>query len=219
MTPTIAPPPRKKTPVWVWVLAGVAGCVVLVVMSFIALGLFALNKVAEVAQNPRQLAALVSKLDPDLEVMDVDESKKTIRVRNKRKDEEVTISLDDLREGKLRVTKEGRDGVESLELGGKLNLPNWVPKFPGVEPRSLGAAQSDTRGEGGAFTFTTTVSREKIVAFYRDGLEKRGLAVKASTGDQALAMSSEDGALHATVTIQEPGDERRVTVFYGEKRP
>lgn len=219
MSPQMPPalPAPKKTPVWVWILGGLGGLFALLVLAVVGIGWFAVNKVAEIAQNPRELASILTKANPDLELVDVDEDKKTIRVRDKKEGTVVTVTLSDLMQGKLRVSKEGKDGVESVQIGGKLDLPNWVPKFPGVEPRSLGSAQSDKDGEGGIFTFTTTVSTEKIRAFYREAFEKRGLAIKVEAGNDALVMSSEDG-LNATVSVNESGGEQQVTVVYGEKK-
>jgi hypothetical protein len=93
-----------------------------------------------------------------------------------------------------------------------------VPKFPNVEPKSLGSAQSAKEGEGGVFTFTTDVSKEKIVAFYREGLEKRGLTMKADVAHgAALVMHAEEEGLHATISVGEENGQSRVTVAYGEK--
>lgn len=219
MTPQIPVPAPKKTPVWVWVLAGIAGAILLLVVAVVGAGVFVANKVLDVAQNPRELAKVIAAADPNLEMVDVDDAKKTIRVRDKKNGTVVTLTLSDLLQGKLSLVKEGKDGTESVEIGGKLNLPNWVPAFPGVEPRSLGSAHSDKEGEGGIFTFTTNVSAEKIRAFYQDGLGKRGLTVKAKAGEaKAWVMSNDDDGLHASVTVDDRGGERQVTVAYGEKK-
>ena len=215
-----APPQKKKTPVWVWILAGIGGAIALLILLVVGAGLFFVSKVAELAQNPAELGKLIARANPDLELLDSDAGKKILRVRNKRDGSTVTLKLEDILTGKLQVSKEDKDGLETVELGGKMKLPNWVPKFPGVEPASLGSAQSDKQGEGGLFTFTTSVSAEKIRAFYQEGFEKRGLAVKVEAGGKAaLMMQSEDEALNATVKIEGgDGSEHRVTVLYGEKR-
>ena len=216
--PPLAQPPKKKTPVWVWVLAGVGGLLALVVVLVMAAGLFVMNKVADLAQNPKELGKIIAQVNPDLEYIDSDPEKKTLRVRDKKEGTTLTITLDDIMQGKLSVVREGKDGVETVEIGGKTKLPNWVPKFPDVEPKSLGTAQSAKEGEGGIFTFTTNVSKEKIVAFYRDGFEKRGLTMKADVAKgAALVMHSEEDGLHATINVAEDGGESRVTVAYGEK--
>jgi hypothetical protein len=187
------------------------------VLAVGALGLFVVNKVPEIAQNPAGLGRLIAEANPNMEMIDADEEKRTIRVRNKESGETLTIRLDDLKAGRIKFEREGKEGTDTLEVGGKVRLPNWVPKFPGVEPVSVGSASSATEGEGGIVTFETSASEEKIVAFYRDGLEKRGLTVKA-TGP-ALVMQNEEDGLHATVTISDDsGGKRRVTVAYGEKR-
>ena len=215
-----APPQKKKTPVWVWILAGIGGVIALLILVVVGAGLFVVSKVADMAQNPAELGKLIARANPDLELLDSDAGKKILRVRNKRDGSTVTLKLEDILTGKLQVSKEDKDGLETVELGGKMKLPNWVPKFPGVEPTSLGSAQSDKQGEGGLFTFTTSESEGKIRSFYQEGFEKRGLAVKVEVGGKAaLVMQSEDETLNATVKIEgDDGSERRVTVLYGEKR-
>jgi len=216
MHPMTPPPVKKKTPVWVWILAGVGGTLVLLMLLMVGAGFYALNLATKMAQNPAKLGEMLAAANPDLEMIDSDSEKKTIRVRDKKSGETVTIQLDDLLKGRIKVEHQGQDGTETLEVGGKLTLPNWMPKFPDVEPVSLGTAQSDKEGEGGIFQFTAKMSREKIEAFYRDGLQRRGLAVKTTT--PALIMHSDDDKLHATITIEERDGEQRVTVAYGEKR-
>jgi hypothetical protein len=209
----------RKAPVWVWILTGIAGVMLLALVGLLAAGWFVAKQVVTLAENPRQLAGVIEKADPNLEVLDVDDQKKTIRVRNKKDDTVVTLSLEDVLQGKLSVSREGKDGVERFELGGKVDLPNWVPKFPDAEPRGLGSAQSEQEGEGGVFQITTNAPAEKVLAFYREGFAKRGLSVvePESTGGK-LVMRSEDGVLNAGVEVKESAGERRVIVAYGEKR-
>lgn len=208
----------KKTPVWVWILAAVGGVIVLGIIAISLLGYYAFQKVKEVANSPTAAAALLARIDPDLEVLDVDENKKVIRVRNKRNNEEVTLNMSDILEGKLKVSKEGKDGVESFELGGKVKLPSWLPAYPGAEPKGIGAAKSDKEGEGGMFTFESSDAPEKILAFYKEALEKRGFSAKEdvkATGTSVLAMKSENE--NATITVTPNGSNSQVTVIYGGK--
>ena len=176
--PPMYPPPPiegpKKTPVWVWILAAVGVLIVLGVIAVSLLGYYAIHKLKEVANSPIAAAALLSKIDPDLEVLDVDENKKVIHVRNKRNNEEVTLNMSDILQGKLKISHEGKDGVESFELGGKVKLPTWLSAYPGVEPRGIGATRSDKGSGGGMFSFESSDAPEKILAFYKTGLEKGG---------------------------------------------
>ena len=221
--PPLFPPPPiegpKKTPVWVWILAAVGGLIVLGVIAISLLGYYAFQKVKEVATNPTAAAALLSKIDPDLEVLDVDEDKKVIRVRNKRNNEEVTLNMSDILQGKLKISHEGKDGVESFELGGKVKLPAWLPAYPGAEPKGIGAARSDKQGAGGMFSFESADAPEKILAFYKEGLEKRGFkaedSVQVTGSASVLIMKSENEG--ATITVTPNGSHSQVTVLYGGK--
>jgi hypothetical protein len=222
--PMYAPPPTegpKKTPVWVWILAAVGGMILLGVIAISLLTYYAVRTVQQVATNPAAAAAILSKIDPNLEVLDVDEDKKIIRVRNKRNNEETILNLNDIMSGRLKISHEGRDGTETVEIGGKVNLPGWLPKYPGVDVKGIGAMSSDKEGAGGMFTFETPDSAEKIHAFYREGLEKQGFKVDQNTeghvvGAAVLKMKSDDDG-GAMVTVTPGGAGSQVTVFYGRK--
>lgn len=215
-----APNGPKKTPVWVWIAAAIGGIILLAVIAVGLLGYYAVQKVQEVANNPSAAAALLSKLDPDLEVLDVDETKKVIRVRNRRNNEEVTLNLNDILQGKLKISHEGKDGVESFELGGKVKLPSWLPAYAGAEMKSIGAGSSDKDGaSGGMASFETTDAADKVIAFYRAELEKRNFKVEEgvqATGTSVLIMKSESGDM-ATITATPLVDKTNVTLIYANK--
>ncbi len=210
----------KKTPVWVWILAAVGGMIVLGVIAISLLGYYAFQKVKEVATSPTAAAALIARIDPDLEVLDVDESKKVIRVRNKRNNEEVTLSMNDIMQGKLKVSHEGKHGTETFELGGKVKLPAWMPQYPGAEVHGMGMASSDKEGAmGGMYGFASTDAPEKILAFYKEGLEKHGFKAEEGVkglGVSMLLMKSDSGG-SATVTVSPNGSSSQITVIYGSK--
>jgi hypothetical protein len=217
-----APPPPegpKKTPVWVWVIAAIGGVIILGVIAVSLLTYYAFRTVQEVVTNPSAAAALLAKIDPNLEVIDVDEDKKTLRVRNKKNNEEVTINLNDLTSGKFKISHEGKDGVETMEIGGKVKVPSWLPKYPGADIKGIGSMSSDKEGHGGMFAFETPDPAEKIHAFYRQGLEKEGFKVEQgahSPGSAVLMMKAEnDGG--ATITVTPSGSGSQVTVLYGRK--
>ena len=221
--PPLYPPPPiegpKKTPVWVWILAAVGVLIVLGVIAVSLLGYYAIHKLKEVANSPIAAAALLSKIDPDLEVLDVDENKKVIHVRNKRNNEEVTLNMSDILQGKLKISHEGKDGVESFELGGKVKLPTWLSAYPGVEPRGIGAMRSDKGSGGGMFSFESSDAPEKILAFYKTGLEKGGFkaenGIQVTGGASMMIMKSENEG--ATITVTPNGSHSQVTVIYGDK--
>lgn len=217
--PAAQPEGPKKTPIWVWILAAVGGMIVLGIIAISLLGYYAFQKVKEVADSPTAAAALLAKIDPDLEVLEVDEKKKVIRVRSKKDNEELTLNMADILQGKLKVSKEGKDGVESFELGGQVKLPSWLPAYPGANPKGIGAASSKD-GEGGVFGFESADAPEKILAFYREGLTKKGFLEKEQEEVKAaaafvLSMKSESEGVSITVTPS--GSNSQVTVVYGGK--
>ncbi|MBY0507681.1 MAG: hypothetical protein K2X03_27450 [Bryobacteraceae bacterium] len=220
--PLHQPPPTegpKKTPVWVWIIAAVGGVILLAIIAIGLLGYYAVQKVKEVASNPSAAAALIAKLDPNLEVLDVDDQKKIIRVRNKRNNEEVTLNLTDIMQGKLKVSHEGKNGVEDFQIGGEVKLPSWMPAYPGAAPKGLGSGSSDKDGAGGLAMFETPDAPEKVLSFYRAALDKKGFtpgeSVQAS-GASVLVMKSDDGKM-ATITATVADGSTKVTLLYGGK--
>jgi len=214
-----APEGPKKTPIWVWILAAVGGMIVLAIIGISLAGYFLFQKAKEVATNPAAAAAIISKLDPNLEVLDVDEEKKIIRVRNKENNEEVTLNLSDILQGKMKISHEGKDGVETFELGGKVKLPRWLPAYPGAEMKSIGAGRSDKEGSGGLATFETADPPEKIISFYRGALEKESFKAEEGAqvaGASVLIMKTESGNA-ATITVTPNDGKSQVTVIYGNK--
>jgi hypothetical protein len=226
MTPT-APfpnppqPARRKTPVWVWVLTGIAGFIVLLVLLLVAGGVWMANKAVNMLDNPKELAGFVEKLNPDLEVLDADKEKRLIRVRDKHKDETYTVRLDGLTSGKLRLERESKaDGVEVIDIGQPFDTPNWVPMYPGVTPKPLGQARSDKRGEGGIVEFRTEDAPEKVRAFFKEAAAKKGLNPSTSpdAGKNADHYVSEDGTLHLAIEVSTMMGSSRVHVAFGEKK-
>lgn len=214
-------PPRRKTPVWVWILTGIAAFLVLLILLGIGGGLWLANKVVETLDDPKKLASVVHQINPDLELVDADTEKRIIRVRDKHKDETYSVRLDGLTSGKLRLERESKeDGVEMIDIGQPFDTPNWVPTYPGATPKPVGQARSDKRGEGGILEFRTADPPEKVRAFFQSEAARKGLSPKpsAEVDKDKDYYVSEDGTLHLAIDTNRVLGSTRVHVVFGEKK-
>jgi hypothetical protein len=72
---------------------------------------------------------MMAAVNPDIEVLDVDEDRGLVKVREKKTGKTLTLNFEDLKKGKIVVkTNEG----EEVAVGGKWEPPDWVPSYPGV---------------------------------------------------------------------------------------
>ena len=207
---------------WAWVAIG-CGVVVLVgVLIAVAAGLFLFKKGSEIAadfkDNPALAAArLVVKANPDLEEVEVDEKAGTITVRHRSSGEVVTVSFEDLKEGRLKFsTDKGEVTIESDEGSGALKveggtqeesfrlragaadiaeLPEWVPRYPGAEIGGTYVMAQEDSATGG-FQVTTSDPVDVVLEHFRQELKNSGFQVRITTisGDDQL----EGGTLTAT---------------------
>ena len=226
--PPAPPAPAKKSNIWLWVLGGLGAIILLVIGAIVVGGLFLAKTVKEVATNPARLAEIIAKVNPDIEVLDVDDTKKTVRIKDKKSGEVINVSLDDVMNGKIQVSKEGggKEGESaSITFGGKANLPDFVPKYPGAEPQALmsgiNIGGAGDKGTGGTVSFTTKDALEKVRGFYEDAFKKSGMKVETSAMSAEggmMSARSEDDKLTVAVTLGRSGDETSVVVLYGEKK-
>ena len=227
--PAPAPQPApKKTNIWLWVLGGLGAVILLVIGALVVGGLFLARTVKEVASDPTKLVSMMAKVNPDIEVLDVDDAKKMVRIKDKKSGEVLTVSLEDLMKGKISVTTEGEKGKESASVtfGGKANLPDFVPKYPGVTDiqglaSGLNIGGDGDKGSGGAATFKTSDSLEKVKAFYEEAFKKSGMKAEMNAvgGEGAMIVAkSDDDKLNVSVTLGRSGDETTVMLTYGEKK-
>lgn len=201
MTP--APPPKKGLSPLAWIGIGCGVLVVLVVVSIVVAGGWLFKKVSD---NPTLAAAeMVIRANPDLEVVDVDRGASTMKIRNKKTGEEITMNADDIKDGKL--TFETKDGQATFEASGSgeagsvkvtgpdgqvatfgggagapQNLPSWLPVYPGGTMQ--GSFDSTSGNERtAAFSVTTTDPADKVLSFYEEKLKGAGLKVDRTNFD------------------------------------
>src|SRR5260370_11031308 len=171
--------PPKKSNVLVWVLGGLGGCLVLVIICVAGVSFFIAHKAKQAGidgdlfkRNPALAAAKVTvALNPNVEMVSTDEGRQEITVRDKKTGKTYTMSFEDAKNGKFTMKE---DGKTTLTVGGKAKLPAWVPDYPGSDPQgAFSAAGAD--GEGGNFTFKTKDPSVKMVPYYQDQFKSLGM--------------------------------------------
>jgi hypothetical protein len=210
----------------VWILAAVLGVFVLFGLMAVAGGTFLFYKARQagfdpelMARNPSVgVAKFLAAVNPDIELISVDEAKNRVTVKEKSTGRYMTVDLRDIQHGKLSLDMgdEGR-----MVIGGDVKLPPWLPEYPGSKPQASVNSES-TEGEGGMFHFTTKDSGPDVFAFYEkeltgDGFSVETRATTSAGGATGGMMSFKSGGRTATVTVAAEGSSTKVTVLYGAK--
>jgi hypothetical protein len=222
-----APPAPVKSglsPI-VWILLAVVGLFVLGIVGLVGTTLFVAHSVAK---NPGLfLAKIITAANPDAEVLDTNTDAQTVRIRDRKTGEEVTLSFDDIKKGRLKFAARDKNGqMANMEIGGgEGKLPSWVPVYPGARAQGNMTANgqgADGMGEGGMVTFTTPDSPSSVKAFYQAKCNEMGMSLDMSQLGGASGMiigASEDKktSLQVVVTGEGSGD-TTFMVTYGRKR-
>ncbi len=241
--PGSAPPAKKKSNVILWVIIGVFAFFLLIGMVIVGGMFFVWNKVQEVTSdmegNPAlTVTKLISTLNPDLEVISVDEANNTIKIRQKSSNKTIELNLDRIKEGNLSAVFEGEDGPETFEFKtdddgsvemksdgrtmkiGKGKIPDWVPPTPsGVTVKSLMSSQTGS-GSMGAFSYPSKQPANDILDFYEKESAPAGLEPKNRNLSPRMASLILEGggrSLQIYFTTPADGAEGTVTVTYTEK--
>ncbi len=210
------PPPaygKKKTSPIVWILGGMVAVFVLMAVVLIGAGFFVSKKMgldSGLAQkNPILAAAKIAvSLNPELEIVTIDENNSTITVREKKTGKTITMNADEVQQGKISFSDESTG--EKMSFGGTdVKLPSWVPQYPGAKAEGGLMSASGKDGEGGMAHFKTSDSASKVLAFYQDALKGAGYKI---TGNIAGDAGDSSGGM---VTAEEPSTKRTVAVTVG----
>lgn len=205
-------PPAKKGPNWLlWIGGGCAVIVLLVVLAVAGTGFFIAKKVKDVGvdsslmeRNPALGAArLALAMNPEVEVIKMDESTGELTIREKKTGKVITMNAEDIKNGKISFKDESTG--EQLTVGGEVQLPDWVPDYPGSKPQAAVAATGG-RNDGGMAHFKIGDDPAKVMKFYQDQLTAAGFQVTTPT-------SSADGGM---VSGQDDANNRNVTVMVGK---
>jgi hypothetical protein len=223
--PVVAAPVKGKVSPIVWILLAIVGIIVLGVIGLVGAGLYVAHTVVT---NPGLvLGKIITATNPDAEVLSTDPGSQTMRIRDRKTGEEVTLSFDDIKKGKLKFSATGKNGeVANMEIGGgEGKLPSWVPAYPGAKAQGNMTAKgesADGMGEGGIVTFTTPDPPSKVTAFYEAKCKEMGMSLDLSQLGGAGGMimgASEDKKRSLQVVVSGEGSgDTTIIVTYGRKR-
>jgi uncharacterized protein YbaP (TraB family) len=216
-----APQKKKRGPLF-WILTGCLGLIVIGVIVFAAAGLFIRSKMKDAGidlalmqKNPALAAAkMMTAMNPDLEVLGVDEARGIISVRNKKTGESLTVNLEDAKKGKITFMNEKN---EKLELNaGEAKLPPWLPSYANAENAGNFSLTGD-KGQAGTYSFKTSDSVEDVASFYEEVLKKENLQVtKTPQPKGAVVIAKDEGEKrYVQITISE--GESGTEVFFSFK--
>ena len=225
------PPPQKKSNVLTWVLVGCGSFIILGVIAFAVGGYFVWSKAKEVGLDPALMqkqpalatAKIMVAMNPDIELVSVDEEKGLITVKDKKTGKTVTINLDQAKEGKVSFENDGEGEVSveakgdeasgSLEVKTKEGtakfrsgaaaegLPDWFPAYPGAKVQGNYSAHGQD-GYTGGYQFTTQDPIDRVVKFYEDRLKQAGLKVTTNLVQQ-------DGKVTGGMATGEDAEKKR----------
>lgn len=173
------------------VLAAVGGLIWLTNWSY--------RKMKELKDNPEQLAAFVLKQHPDVELVKTDKEARTVTIRNKTTGEVITMSHDDLLQGRVTVSRPdgskaelSQEGLKVTEADGSVTTtsgagaappPAWVPVYPRKRAENI-ATKTEKNGEiTGTLIFQTDDSFEKAMETWKSLLEETFTDVSSSRSD------------------------------------
>jgi len=198
-----APPPKKISPI-VWILLAVAGLFLLAVVAVVGIGFFAYHKAKQAGfdmallEKKPELAfvKMAVAANPDAEIIDIDEGRGVVSVKDKKTGKVVTLNFEDIRKGRLSL--EG--GGKKVTLGaGSVTLPSWFPAYPGANPEGFSAqSQADS---GGGFGFKTADAPDTVASFYESELKKDGFNVELTKQAAGAMLSAESGGRRAVINV------------------
>ena len=232
VTPT---PPSKKANLAFYIGGG---CLILVVLVLVTCSVAARSCGHLLSSNPVVLGRIIAAANPNLDVIDVNEAKGTIKVRDKNSNKTFYLNLSDAKRGRIEIVDEdgkgvrisgdggngrievsGEDGEKAVvNLGAGSQQGGWVPTYPGA--KTLNSMNAEKGGiQSGVYTFQTSDSPQQVLDFYKDKLKADGFMVSnensVANHMDSLQLAKGDQAVSFVVTYQ--GDKTTVVVTYGAK--
>jgi hypothetical protein len=212
----------------VWVLIILVGIFGIGAVAVVGTGAFVIHKARQAGidsdlwrTNPGlAVGRMAEAFNRNLEVLRTDEGDGTVVLRDRHTGKQFRINIDSARNGRFSLKAEEEGKEATVEIGGDVKVPSWVPHYPGSHPEGVFSAKGrsdEEAGEAGMFTFHTPDSREKVVAFYEQKARDMGLDVHARAFGTVLAGSEDHGDFLKVVTVGN-ADETKVTVTYKRKQ-
>lgn len=238
-TPVPAPaaPVKKLNPI-VIILLVLFGLFALGAIAVVGGGLFIAHKIHQAAGNPGMAAAkLLAAANPDVDVISTDDDRGTLTVRDRKTGKTVTMSFDDIKNGRFSVEADGKKvsveananaaggGIEVKTSEGETmkfgatgeKIPAWIPTYPGTPANQPATISHTPKEDAGSTSFELKEPVGKVADYYYDALNKAGFkAAKTMTSEQmAVVQGSKESEKRSVVfTITSEDTKSNVNVSY-----
>ena len=245
----VAPAARKTSPI-VWILVAILGLFILFGIGVVGTVLFGVHKLHQAGLDPELMrtnpglatAKLLAATNPDLEVVSTDEGTGRITIRQKSTGKTMTVSFDQLKQGKITFQEDGKQvtmeahgsgdtgsfqmksGSETVTMGAnQATMPAWIPAYPNSKPQS-NFSMNSKEGAVASFQLHTQDALKDVLAFYERGLKDNGFKIEVTSTSEAGGTSS--GLVSATdaankrtvmVTAKAEAQGTAVNVNYSQK--
>ncbi|NJL30000.1 MAG: hypothetical protein HC897_19960 [Thermoanaerobaculia bacterium] len=240
--------PKKGLHPLAWVAIGCGGLAVLAAIVLFVGGWFATQKLKQVASdfedNPTKAAAeMFVRINPEIEMVSSDDAAGTMTVRNTKTGEVATFKYDELEQGKLSwKTSEGEASVSFDTQGGQgggvtvktdkgettlgatnLDLPEWVPIYPGANVGQGMFSARSAEGTMASFPITTSDASKDVMGYYEKVLKENGFEVQTqsyTSGEDTLGMvigENKSNNRTVNVVITRQNNETNAAIQYAEK--
>ena len=185
------------------------------------------KKSPDAAVNEVRKAALLGlKMNPNIEIVKTDDAGGTVTYRDKKSGEEVTLSFDDLSQGRFNMKVKDKSGRETsidssgsgkvtvngpdgrMTYGGDASAsapPAWVLTYPGATPAPGSMRMEKDDMLNGSFMAETKDSAVKVKEFFDAKLKEKGFKTEAMN-------LNFDGKENATVRGTKDDEKRKITV-------
>ncbi|HEY3740726.1 MAG TPA: hypothetical protein VGL53_12825 [Bryobacteraceae bacterium] len=193
---------------------GLSGCAiaaiivgVLCVLVVVGIGVGGYVFVKQVGGKAGIVKSAFAVANPDYDILEVNETAKTITVRHKKTGKSATIEIANLKNGRIDPADLG---LTSAEAEGTGDAPPWV-KYPNA--RLVTSAH--------VFTITTLVYRttdsvDKAMDYYKAEVGKQGLQATAE-GSGAIVASDAKGELKIAINRRATEDATVISIIYRAK--
>lgn len=228
-------------------IAGI-GCLGIVVILFLVGGFFVakfMPNLKEFAEDPAKAAVWVLEMNPDIEVLNKDDTKREITFKTKSTGETTTLSYDDLENGKFSVKNEkgeeysfdaskaqtdgvvmkGPDGKTiTAGIGAASAPPAEVPLYPGLSLEAGGYRMDQPDAVTGMAVGFVQADIIKIKEHYETLFNAAGYEVTSvsSNSNTSVSGTKDEGKSSISVIINpsvEKPDHTQITIQYHLPKP
>jgi hypothetical protein len=251
MNQPIPPPlPNEKKGMSCLAVGGI-GCLVLLAAVFLGGGALVAKFLPQIKtfmsdmeKDPVKAAAMLAlNVNPDIEVQSTDDEKREVTFKIKSSGESMTVSFEDLSQGKLKMTNgkgeeisidasdaaqsgivmKGPDGQAVIGGGKAVGPPAWVPVYPGATAQEGGMRMDRPDGTASGIAVLSTADAVQAVQdFYTTKLKEEGYEIGSTTVvDQAVVLSAEkagaagEGKSTLSVTVAGEGSgQTKIAITY-----